>query len=450
MNSTNYTLENELDKLQRQTFNYFLYETNPLNGLAADSSAPDSPASPAVTGIGLTCYAVAAERGLISRNLAAERVLSALRFFKSSRHGHEPEATGYHGFYYNLLDINTGRRARMSALSVLGTSILLAGALSAAMYFNKENSTETEIREIADYLYRRTDWRWAMNNGNKLLQGWKPETGFLKYSWNGYDEGQLAYILALGSPTFPIEPESYYEWTSSFEWINSYGIDYLYAGPLFVHQLSQIWIDFRGIQDVFMRGKGIDYFENSTRAVRVQQSYAIDNPRNYERYGKRCWGITLGYGPGPETMNIKGRQREFFSFLRRSVPFGPDDGTVSPWAVVASLPFAPDIVVPAIDYIFHEPDLNTSHSYGCKSFYNPTYAHAQINPHGWSSSWHFGLNQGPAMPMIENYRNDFLWKLMAECPYILNGLLMAGFENNPLEEYSGHVKMEIHEHEMVS
>lgn len=437
-----YTLETELDKLQQQTFNYFLYETNPVNGLVADTSSPDSPASPAATGIGLSCYPVAVERGMISRNTAAERVLAALRFFKNSRNSLEPEATGYKGFYYHFLDINSGRRARLSELSVLGTSILLAGALTASMYFDRNNSTDSEIRNLADFLYRRTDWNWALDKGSSLKQGWKPETGFLRYNWKGYDEGQLPYILALGSPTFPIEPEIYSEWTSTFEWIESYGVEYLYAGPLFVHQLSHIWIDFRGIQDSYMINKGIDYFENSSRAVHIQQKYAVDNPRKFERYGKNCWGITLGYGPGPETRYIKGMKREFFSFLRRGVPFGPDDGTISPWVTIASLPFAPDIVIPAIDFLFHEADVNTLESYGFKSFYNPTYTQNPNNPHVWKSSWHIGINQGPALLLIENFRNGFLWKLMSDCSYINIGLSAAGFKGNRLKKISEPVLQE--------
>jgi hypothetical protein len=428
-----YTLENELDKLQNQTFNYFLNETNPVNGLVADTSAPDSPAGIGATGIGLSCYPVAVERGMMARSMAAERVLTTLKFFEKSRNGHEPEATGYNGFYYHFLDINSGRRARMSELSVFGTSILLAGALTASMYFNKANRTEKMIREIADILYRRADWNWAFNYGPTLKQGWKPETGFLKYSWNGYDEGHLPYILALGSPTFPIPAESYDVWTSSFKWINSYGIEYLYGGPLFVHQLPHIWIDFRGIQDKYMRGKSSDYFENSARAARIQQRYAVENPKNFEKYGKYCWGITLSYGPGPDSRNINGEEREFFSFLRRGVPFGPDDGTISPWAAVSSLPFAPEIVIPTIDYLFHESDLNTANSYGFRPSYNPTYAQTPNTPHGWCSSWHIGLNQGPAILHIENYRNEFLWKLMSECPYIIQGLTLAGFSGGWLK-----------------
>ena len=160
----------------------------------------------------------------------------------------------------------------------------------------------------------------------------------------------LLYILGLGSPTHPLPESCYTAWISTYRWEHCYGYEYLYAGPLFTHQLSHIWIDFRGIQDAFMRDKGIDYFENSRRATYVQQQYAIDNPLKFAGYGRYCWGITASDGPGPDTIKVSGIERQFFDYVGRGVPYGPDDGTIAPWAVVTSLPFAPEIVLPTIDY----------------------------------------------------------------------------------------------------
>ena len=233
--------------------------------------------------------------------------------------------------------------------------------------------TEKEIRALAEALYRRVDWPWAQNGGATVTHGWKPESGFLEYRWEGYDEALVLYILGLGSPTHPLPAESYTAWASTYEWKSSYGYDYLYAGPLFTHQISHVWIDFRGIQDAFMRDKGIDYFENTRRATCVQQRYAIDNPLKFAGYGKDCWGITASDGPGPDTIEVNGIERQFFDYLARGVPYGPDDGTIGPWAVVASLPFAPEIVLPAIDYLVHEVDLKKGNPYGFKATFNPTY-----------------------------------------------------------------------------
>ena len=152
--------------------------------------------------------------------------------------------------------------------------------------------------------------QWAQNRGATVTHGWKPKRGFLKYRWEGYDEALLLYILGLGSPTHPLPESSYTAWTSSYQWESCYGYEYLYAGPLFTHQLSHVWIDFRGIQDAFMREKGIDYFENSRRATYVQQCYAIENPHKFEGYGESCWGITASEGPGPATLKLDGIENE--------------------------------------------------------------------------------------------------------------------------------------------
>ena len=222
-------------------------------------------------------------------------------------------------------------------------------------------------------LYRRADWQWAQNRGATVTHGWKPESGFLEYRWEGYDEAMLLYILGLGSPTHPLPESCYAAWTSTYRWEHCYGYEYLYAGPLFTHQLSHVWIDFRGIQDAFMRDKGIDYFENSRRATYVQQQYAIDNPLKFAGYGRDCWGITASDGPGPETIKVDGIERHFFDYLGRGVPYGPDDGTIAPWAVVTSLPFAPEIVLPTIDHYINQLKLTESNPYGFKATFNPTY-----------------------------------------------------------------------------
>lgn len=416
-----------LEQLQHDAFSYFLHETNPDNGLVVDKTAPDWPASIAATGLALASYPVGVARGFMSRAAAVERVLLTLRFFWNSPHGPEPDATGYRGFYYHFLDMHTGRRAWQSELSTVDSTFLLAGALAAGQYFDAPTPDELEIRTLADALYRRADWQWAQNHGATVTHGWKPESGFLKWRWQGYDEALLLYILGLGSPTHPLSETAYAAWASTYRWEHHYGYDYLYAGPLFTHQLSHVWVDFRGIQDAFMRDKGIDYFENSRRATYVQRAYALDNPRGFVNYGEHCWGLTACEGPGPATRTIGGIKRRFFDYVARGVPYGPDDGTIAPWVVAASLPFAPEIVLPVLDYCIHDIKLTESNRYGFKASFNPTYPAASGKPHGWVSPWHFGLNEGPTVLMIENHRTGLLWQLMRACPYIGDGLRRAGF-----------------------
>ena len=339
-----------LDRLQCETFEYFLKEVNPLNGLIADKTRDGWPASIAATGLALASYPVGVERGLMTRDAAVTITLTTLRFFRESVQGTAPDATGYKGFYYHFLDMKTGQRAWRCELSTVDTGFLLAGALTAAAYFERDTQDEHQIRTLADELYRRADWRWAQHGEATLTHGYRPRTGFLKHRWKGYDEALLLYVLALGSPTYPLPDDSYPAWLSTYVWKKIYDYEFVYAGPLFIHQLSHIWIDFRGIQDVYMRDKGLDYFENSRRATYVQREYAIRNPREFAFYSKDCWGMTASDGPGPATLKVDGVEREFFDYLARGAPHGPDDGTIAPWAVVASLPFAPEIVFPAVRY----------------------------------------------------------------------------------------------------
>jgi len=425
----------DLETLQRDTFGYFIHEANSNNGLIRDKTKTGWPASIAATGLALAAYPVGVERGFWTRNAAVKRTLATLRFFWNSPQGPELNATGYHGFYYHFLDMQTGRRAWDCELSTVDSTFLLAGALLAGAYFDADAADEREIRDLADALYRRCDWAWAQNGEATVTHGWRPESGFIEYRWEGYDEALLLYVLGLASPTHPLSQNSYGAWLSTYRWEHCYGYDYAYAGSLFTHQLSHVWIDFRGIQDSFMRDKGIDYFENSRRATYVQQRYAIENPRKFAGYGEHCWGITASNGPGPETLKLDGIEREFFDYLGRGVPYGPDDGTIAPWAVLASLPFAPDIVLPAVDFFIHEPKLKEDGGYGFKASFNPTHPARSGEPDSWwISSRHFGLNQGPIVLMIENHRTGSPWRLMRGCPYIRKGLQQAGFTGGWLAE----------------
>ncbi len=431
LNQTNQIPDTQ-DALQAQAFDYFVHEINPANGLIADKTQVGAPASIAAVGLALAAYPIAIERGFISRARAVARTLATLRFFKNSVQGTQADATGYKGFYYHFLDMRSGKRVWNCELSTIDTTFLLAGALTAAAYFVNETADEHEIRTLADCLYRRADWRWAQDGGAIVTHGWKPESGFLPYRWQGYDEALLLYLLGLGSPTYPLPAESYAAWVSTYEWRKVYDHEFLYAGPLFIHQLSHIWVDFRGIQDEYMRGRGLDYFENSRRATYVQRQYAIHNPGQFEEYGVNCWGISASAGPGWITRRIKGRERRFFDYMARGVPDGPDDGTISPWAVVASFPFAPEIVLPALGW-FDDRKLRAENPYGFKSSFNPTYREGADDGPDWVSPWHFGLNQGPIVLMIENYRSGFLWRLMRQCQALANGLRKAGFAGGWLE-----------------
>lgn len=422
--------DQKIETLQRLTFDYFLKETNPQNGLVPDSTRQGAPCSITPTGFALAAYPIGVKRGFIKREDAINRTLTTLRFFWNSPHGPEPDATGYKGFYYHFLDMKTGRRTWNSELSTLDSTFLIAGALTAAEYFNRDSAGEREIRTLGQAIYDRADWQWAQNRGVAVTHGWRPESGFIRYRYQGYNEALMLYILGLASPTYPLPKESYAAWTMTYKWKKLYGHEFLYGGPLFLHQLSHMWIDFRGIQDEYMRQKGIDYFENSRRATYVQQQYAIRNPRGFKGYGEHIWGLTASDGPGPASTKIGGKVHRFYDYRARGVPNGPDDGTLAPWAVVASLPFAPEIVLPSIQY-FDETFPEMTSKYGFKCSFNPTFRGESGEK--WVSQGYYGLDQGPIVLMIENYLSGFLWQLMRRCPYIIEGLRRAGFAGGWLE-----------------
>lgn len=413
-----------MDRFQRAAFGYFLKQCNPANGLVADTSRAGAPASIAVVGFALSCYPVGVERGWMARADAAARTLVTLRFFANSRQSQQPDATGYKGFYYHFLDMKTGRRAWQSELSLIDATLLLAGVLTASVYFSEDTPSENEIRERADAIYRRADWRWACGGGATARQGWKPESGFLHYGWDGYDEAIILYVLGLASPTHPLPENSYLGWTATYQWENIYAYDLLYAGPLFIHHFSQAWIDFADVRDRFMREKDCDYFENSRRATYLQREYAQRNPYGFEGYGKDFWGITASDGPGFKTLKIGCRERHFLGYAARGVPYGPDDGTIAPCATLASLPFAPELALSAMrHFCARYPEM--IEDWRLPSGFNPTLPGG--GPSGWVSEGYFGLDQGIIVLMIENYRSRLIWKLLRRCPYIGSGLRRAGF-----------------------
>lgn len=415
-----------LEILQRETFSYFADEADHATGLVTDRTEPGSPASIAAVGLALTAYPVAVEHGWWTRPQAIERVLTTLRFFQRSEQGRGKHASGYRGFYYHFLDMKSGARTGTCELSTIDTAILIAGALAASQYFDRDTKLEREIRRLADELYRRVEWTWLATHDGTLRHGWTPEHGFLPTQWDtGYSEAHILYVLALGSPTFPVAEDGYREWTASFEARTLYQHEVLYAGPLFIHQLSQLWLDLRGVSDALTRSTGFDYAENSRRATLIQRAYAIDNPHGFAGYSERAWGVTASDGPGPAVQTIDGISRTLLGYAARGVPLGPDDGTLSPWAIVASIPFAPEIVCDATRYAIDRLALKNRSGPGFAASYNPTIPGR--DGHAWISPWEFGLNQGPILVAIENFKTELTWRSMRSCRYVIDGLERAGF-----------------------
>jgi hypothetical protein len=419
--------DRDLNLLQLSTVLYYLHETNPDNGLVRDKTDPGAPASIAAIGMALAALPVIVERGVLFRDFAAKIARRRLRQLFELPQGPESETSGYKGFFYHFLDIESGRRTWQCELSTIDSAFLFAGALTCGAYFDRDTADEIEIRAFADALYRRADWNWARNGGATLTHGWCPENGFIPHRYQGYDEGLLLYILGLGSPTHPLPAESYDAYCASYQWKRIYGRELLHSGPLFTHQLSHMWIDFRGIRDAFMTERGTDYFENSRHATFIQQEYAIRNPHEFAGYGEHCWGFTASDGPGYVKREVGGVERQFFDYVARGAPFGPDDGTVAPWVAAASLPFAPEIVAPTLRH-FAQMDLGLTKKYGFKPSFNQSFLMPESPTGWWVTPYHFGIDQGPVVLMIENYRTGLLWNIMRRCPALVTGLRRAGFK----------------------
>jgi hypothetical protein len=434
-----------LDDVQRRTFDFFWETTNPANGLTPDRWPSRPFSSIAAVGFALTAYGVGVERGWITRDQAKERTLATLRFFWHAPQGPESSAvTGYRGFFYHFLDMETGERFRTNELSTIDTSLLLGGVLFAQSYFDRDDPGENEIRALADSLYRRVEWPFFQIDDRGITMGWhpEPERGFGPARWSGYDESIILHVLALASPTYPAGPEIWDHYTSSYQWGTFYGYEFLQFAPLFGHQYSHVWIDFRGIQDDYMRERGIDYFENSRRATLAQRAYAQDNPGQWKGYGGDFWGLTASDGPRDTTVVIDGRERRFHTYWARGAALDDirDDGTLVPTAAGGSVPFAPEETLAALSAMRDRYGDRLYARYGFLDAFNPTFdgeltpRRGQVVPGtGWFDDDYLGIDQGPVLIMIENHRTGLVWEVMKRNEYIVSGLCTLGFRGGWLE-----------------
>jgi len=421
-----------LDEVQKRHFLYFWELASPTTFQVPDRYPRDDFSSIAATGFGLSAYLVGAERGWITRAQAAERVLNTLKFLKNLPQG--PEATGvagFHGWFYHFLNTQDALRFKTVELSSIDTGLLMAGVLSCMTYFDQNNSAERAIRDTADFLYRRVEFDWYLNEQNRLSMGWFPERGFLASEWRGYNEAMVLNIMALGSPTHPVPAQLWEKWCESYFRAEFKGQDHVNFGPLFGHQYSHCWIDFRGIQDAYMKRAGFDYFENSRRATHSNRQYCMDNPLKFKGYGPNVWGLTAGDGPDAE-MQHNGKKIFCPGYGARgvAVDYLDDDGTIAPTAAISSMPFAPEVCLPALEEMWRRWPVGP---YGFFDGYNETFTDLTKSPNAqagypfWVDRDQLGIDQGPIVLMIENYRSGLLWNLMRKNPYIIAGLKRAGF-----------------------
>ncbi|HZW39401.1 MAG TPA: glucoamylase family protein [Ignavibacteriaceae bacterium] len=412
--------EQFLDTLQYYTFKYFINEINPENGLVKDRSASYSPASIAATGFGVAAWIIGAEHNWITREEAKKYTLALVKFLNNSDQRGDTNSTGFKGLYYHFLRMDNGKREWKSELSTIDTGLLLAGLRAAYQYFNSNDADEKEIRRLVDIISNRIDWDWLTVKEQdakekkfvgSLSMGWLPDNKeFHDMGWIGYNEAMIMYVMAAGTG-YKSAASAYQVWLDDYQWMEPYqGLAHIVFPPLFGHQYTQMFLDLRNYYDAYTRKRNIDYFENSRRATLTQRMYAIENPHKHKGYDSLTWGITACDGPnGYAGRGTSGPQFNYF-----------DDGTIAPTAAGGSIPFAPEICIPTLMNIYNKYGKQGLWSkYGLTDAFNPSA--------NWIDKDYIGIDQGPIVVMIENYRTGLIWKYMMKDPVVQKGLEILNF-----------------------
>lgn len=386
--------ERLLQEIQERAFRYFWEAASPHTGLVRDRSRADGReerevASIAATGFGLTALCIAHQRGIAPARRVIGRVKTTLRYLWK----HLPQ---HHGFFFHFVNVHTGKREWQSELSSIDTGLLLCGVLTCGAYFEDD-----EIRDLAQRIYGRVDWHWMLHGGKTLSHGWKPESGFLPYRWDHYSELMLIYLLALGSPVHPIPAESWHAWERPR--VHYKGIQYIGSSdPLFVHQYSHAWFDFRNKRDACA-----DYFENSAKATRAHKLFCLDLRDQYPWFSERLWGITA-------SDSMRG-----YVVWGGPPAFGPIDGTVVPCAAGGSLPFLPRECLDVLHEI-RRLFPKAWRRYGFVDAFHPGKK--------WFNPDVIGIDVGITMLMAENARTGMVWQTFMKNEAARKGMQRAGFQ----------------------
>jgi hypothetical protein len=384
-----------LEEVENANFRFFWEQGNPSTGLVRDRCNAVNPdksdlGSIASTGFGLTALCIGDSREYVSHAAARDRALDTLRFLWRKMPTHR-------GFFYHWANVNTGERLWDSEVSSIDTAILLCGVLTCREHFQ-----HSEVSELASQIFDRVDWTWLSEDTRILPHGWTPESGFLQYRWNNYSEMMMMYLLGLGSASHPLAPETWTAWKRvPFEYD---GVRYIGSfAPLFVHQYSQAWFDFRGKRDQYA-----DYFENSVTATQVHRRFCMDLNSEFSDYTDRLWGITA-------SDSVKG-----YVVWGGPPATGPIDGTVVPCAAGGSIPFLPQETVEVLQTVKNRYGDRAWTRYGFVDAFNPLT--------GWYDTDVVGIDTGITMLMAENARTGFVWNTFMKNPEAQRGMERAGFK----------------------
>jgi hypothetical protein len=390
------TDEQLLEEIQRATFNFFWNEASPKTGQVKDralANGNDSRkmASIAATGFGLTSLCIGDQREYGKHPEILERVRKTLRFLAN-------DLPNEHGFFYHFIHMDSGQRWEKCELSSIDSSLLYCGVLTARQYF-----ADQEIKDLATKIYERVDWPWMLNGGKTFSMGWHPESGFLDARWEHYCELMMIYLLAIGSPTHPVSPDTWNAWTRPT--IKYQGIEYISGNdPLFTHQYSHAWFDFRNKRDAYA-----DYFENSIKATKAHKLFCLSLRDRFPDYSDNLWGISAsdyvnGYtawgGPPPQ---------------------GPIDGSIVPCATGGSLPFLFDDCIHVLRNIRGRYRNKAWAKYSFVDAFNPLT--------GWNDADVLGIDLGITMLMAENHRSGFVWNTFMKNPEAQSAMQKVGFHS---------------------
>jgi len=381
-----------LNKIEKDTFQYFARFSDKITGLTKDSSRAGSPSSVAATGFALAAYAIGGSRGWIAPDYAYARIVTTLQ---TLRH----KATHQNGFFYHFLDVRTGNRVWGSEASSIDTALAVAGALLAARYY-----PGTEAEKLAREIYERVNWKWMMNHSDFICMGWTPESNFLPYYWDSYNELMLLVALAVGSPTFPAPPSAWERWLRPEGDYNGHKVIYASTGSLFTYQFSHAYIDFRKLED-----QGINFFENSREATLANRDYSMSFSGQYKGYSGSSWGLSASVGPGG------------YKAYGGKPGGGLQDGTIAPYAVLSSLVFTPELSIQAARFFYDHYQKELYGNFGFKDAFN-------LDKQWWAEEY-LGIDQGITLLMLENYLNDgIVWRKFMELPAIKKWITLTGLK----------------------
>jgi len=391
-----------LEDFAHRSFQYFWDHWNPRTGLVLDRARMDGAAvgnvgSIAATGFGLTAFCIGAEHGWIPKEQARLRTLTTLRFLWT-RAFHD------HGWFFHFMDSVSGERRLNSEISSIDTALLLAGVLTVQAYFDKDK----EIHTLARDLFERVDFNWMLN-GNPLIlsHGVFPGSGFINSRWSEYSEASILYLMAIGSPKHPIPVDSWYAWVRPE--VNYGNWKFISGGPLFTHQFSHAWVDFRHQKDG--DPSYVDYFENSQIATYANRDFCINLQSKYSDYGPDMWGITVSDSP-TGYVNWGGP------------PFaGPINGTLVPCAAAGSLMFSPEICLPVLREMHNVYGDKIYQKYGFTDAFNPDWKDQKL----WVNQDVVGIDIGISLLSIENLLTGNVWRLFMRNAYVRGAMERVGF-----------------------